>query len=168
MQNIVASKNGFFHTSLYPVYTVWNIVHFLLGRKLNLELYVEHLTYPVTFVLTTALSRICCEYRNKARLFITTILLSLSPLITLLPTLNQTTTCSSKTPLYRATSHRYPFIEPHPQHNINRKRVLHFVKYATIYVQMLPIFGAKGCQMWISRMALICGLKIKKKTCDIF
>ena len=28
---------------------------------------------------------------------------------------------------------------------------------------MLPIFGAKGCQMWISRMVLICGLKNEKK-----
>ena len=28
---------------------------------------------------------------------------------------------------------------------------------------MLPIFGAKSCQMWISRMALICGIKMKKK-----
>ena len=28
---------------------------------------------------------------------------------------------------------------------------------------MLPIFGAKSCQMWISRMALVCGLKMKKK-----
>jgi len=37
-----------------------------LGKKLNLELYyVEDLTYPVTFVLTTALSRICCAYRNR-------------------------------------------------------------------------------------------------------
>ena len=32
---------------------------------------------------------------------------------TLLPTLNQTTTCSNKTPLQRAPS------QPHPQHNIN-------------------------------------------------
>jgi hypothetical protein len=31
-------------------------VLFLLGKKLNLELYVEHLTYPVPFVITTALS----------------------------------------------------------------------------------------------------------------
>jgi hypothetical protein len=53
-------------------------VHFLLGKKLNLELYVEHLTCPVPFVLTTAVSSslsLSLQYLlcvpNQALLFIT-------------------------------------------------------------------------------------------------
>jgi len=34
----MASKMGF-HTFLYPVQTVQNIVHFVLGKKLSLQLY---------------------------------------------------------------------------------------------------------------------------------
>ena len=56
MQNIMASKNGFFTPSCIQFKQCEILCIFCCGKNLNLELYVEHLTYPVTFVPTTALS----------------------------------------------------------------------------------------------------------------